>query len=101
MPKPTHAPGPWIPKWSMRNDDSFTFETRTGNPLFTLKPESVEGAVSLENNARLIAAAPEMADLLRDLTAWYDAFPLIHDIPTDRRFNAARALIARIDGGAA
>jgi len=60
--KQGHTPGPW----KLRQESLGGFiETKTGNPLFAVKPLSMEGRKDDHANARLIAAAPELLEALK------------------------------------
>ena len=102
-----HTPGPW---WAMKQG-----ETLTGAPVFRIathdsKP-GIEDSYAVgawtnyyrnpheaAANARLIAVAPEMLDSLRAITTYYIIGD--HSPKMDTLITTARALIAKVEGGA-
>ena len=96
-----HTPGPWaiyVPK--CLSNDSMVYGIDTNNGI---KSESVvlfDGGILKKEDARLIAAAPDLLDALKALTHSLDVEDLVHD---DQRssFAAAIAAIAKATGGSA
>ena len=109
-----HTPGPWIAEISTlkeaKDDGDFGWMSMGSGP-HSVPPETLVGTVwrvcegggstglpgSIETtaaNARLIAAAPEMAEALREYMEWGAMTGSDRDL-FDQRF---RALLARIDG---
>lgn len=81
-PVTAHSPGPWT--WETCDGDDSLVDAE-GRPVF-------EGEwVCQADNARLIAAAPELLALLTEYARWFE----VNDLERDER---ADALIARIDG---
>jgi hypothetical protein len=62
-----------------------------------LCPDITEAAA----NAQLIAAAPDLLALMRDLTTVWDAYDADGPVPLDQIISRARAIVARVEGGAA
>lgn len=88
-----HSPGPW--RW----EDGKIVDVNGHPPIFVDSSAAWEAGdevvgYCVPQDARLIAAAPEMLELLRDAGQWYCG-----ELPdgTDRR-SAIAALLARIDG---
>jgi hypothetical protein len=52
-------------------------------------------------DARLIHAAHDMLALMRDLTTVWDAYDADGPVPLDQIISRARAIVARVEGGAA
>ena len=83
-----HTPGPW----KLDDDDAVIGITDDGGNIVCLGPEGWEKSMARwEANARLIAAAPEMHELLMTATAAGH---------TARWQERRRALLKRIDGEA-
>lgn len=89
MPQPTHTPGPWtieMEPHSRKTSDGFL---SIESALYTI-------CTNVSNcDAALIAAAP---DLLDALVALIDCVSVRIDDPRIKRFDAARAAIAKATG---
>ena len=95
-----HTPGKW----------KYELETKTirSSPAnyWIATMDSLDGAVNNEANARLIAAAPELVDVLQEMTEryanlerWYfKALNLLDRSETNGTINRAQNLLARIEG---
>ena len=70
MPSDQHTPGPWS-IWTDCNGVAITFEGPKGQGWLanTYRDDEYHGVLPYEANARLIAAAPEMLSILRDVIA--------------------------------
>ncbi|MDX9804077.1 MAG: hypothetical protein RBS96_08740 [Dehalococcoidales bacterium] len=69
---PVHSPGPWSVTAGIAPDPKgrLIVEDCSGNPVCAISASGVQGRVPMmEANAKLIAAAPEMLEVLR----WLDA----------------------------
>jgi len=75
-----HFPGPW--KYKPLSEDSW----------FIFNRKDVITACGDENNARLIAAAPEMLDALKDCR------DLIENMPVEELLMQVEAAIAKAEG---
>lgn len=64
-----HTPGPWMIQSATRNYDNFKIEAEGWGIITNIEDNSNES----ESNARLIAAAPEMLEALKDLLSEFDA----------------------------
>jgi len=86
-----HKFGEWVATCSKRD---YSMDRRGGDPVFVIR----EGLIPMREDARLIAAAPDLLAALRDLTV--DAEAAGWDAPEYRDvLNAARAAIAKATGG--
>lgn len=114
MTQPKHTPGPWLVGPLAGRDDANGNDERVihlydGGPVIaTAWPMGEDfdrtDAPEREANARLIAKAPELLELIR---AYLNATSrtgvsavLVDKAALDRADEAARALLAEIDGGA-
>ena len=115
MTETKHAPGPWriveLPRdaWNVRiwTDESGGRHSRMDGSVLIAECGGIDKAA----NARLIAAAPELVEALRELLAEAEAMSLElyktgkgRSLPDDgahpdRPMPAARALLDRIEGG--
>ena len=100
MSESKHTPGPWGIK-PFINSPSADIDARSGESIATVWDVS---DVNVEANARLIAAAPDMLDVLKSLTATARTF---RNVPKDKQewtpiddenLDAAFALLAKIEG---
>lgn len=92
-PAPAWTPGPWELDYDKGSTQDILSLKHGG--ICTVRRAGRHGNATFAANARLIAAAPEMASLLGDMLACADA----HD--ADAMSNAlseARALLAEIGG---
>lgn len=96
-----HTPGPWI---MARRDgvphgdsDNLGWDWDMGDHE---PPSPMRGIVSLEADARLIAAAPEMLDALAGLVRGFPPFSRDHHPVMADALDAARAAIAKATGDA-
>ena len=93
-----HTPGPW----KAVNQTTSTLlkqDSPQGRYLFSLK--EYPGIPESEANARLIAAAPDLAEAVRELLATHPAAyrePGKIDNRTDNAVKIARASIAKAEG---
>lgn len=101
----THTPGPWKPTRS-NPAEGYDCWWITGNHHGNYEKDLATvagGATTSEANARLIAAAPELLELLRKLTTMrvHDALcGAFDEWETEYvAFDAALELVARIDEG--
>ena len=102
-----HTPGPWaifVPK-SLSNDDMvYGIDTNNG-----IKSESVvlfDGGILKKEDARLIAAAPDLLDALKGIIGYFDSGNSVSVSQatikaSSDEIKAARAAIAKATGGAA
>lgn len=102
----THTPGPW----STAPGDQTGFKTHSGRPgvyaparpsddYFVLKVAELDGNVpasEVDANARLIAAAPDMLEALRDILS--TSGQRIHGRPTPAQWARAQAAVAKAEG---
>lgn len=110
-PAPAWTPGPWTAerchnKETGRRQWLVLCENATRHVATVTRDEDCEG-INDKETARLIAAAPEMAEALRDLLALTEALRdhVKHNLngadllaPASPRIAKARALLARING---
>jgi hypothetical protein len=88
-----HTPGPW----TMRPDTGLAIFGADGEWLMSVHRPVEE----LRANACLIAAAPEMAELLQILAGGKVTDRVVMSVEMDRQFKAlsrARALLAKLEG---
>ena len=72
MSKTKHTPGPWK-MWGNLKDDSYVRSPeRTVAVCLVYRDDNED---ELEANARMLAAAPKMAELMRDCLFCFEAFP--------------------------
>lgn len=88
-----HTPGPW------RFDLDFDVQSVTGYPIAHAKFPSRSNSIrqpgkklEQEANARLIAAAPELLEALKNMINH------VGHAPDDPLFNAAKGVIAKAEG---
>ena len=91
--KPAHTPGPWTSAWVGTRPHGVAVVWLGEN---TDKRIEIIGTSKDEANARLIAAAPEMLEALRNLVMDWER--VIGPIPEDHE---AQVAIAKAEGGAA
>lgn len=90
-----HTAGPWEVSPSSYSTESRYVVDVDGNDVARIKG----GELTTDANARLIAAAPEMRDMLADLEQMLDGEEdSVREEHADRIVRL-RALLARIDGG--
>lgn len=103
---PNHTPGPW--QADMQGDGFWQIWGRQSTPIVRIRPAYAwwekEKQVELAANARLIAAAPELAEVLRDTLAVIDSlmpgigyiavedYAKLNDVPL-----RARRILAKLD----
>jgi hypothetical protein len=105
MSTTSHTPGPWIVEKPYQQHGMFISGPNTGLICKLYSPDvhlcNLNIPVSVEANARLIAAAPEL------LAALYDALHFVEDMETDLSFKngivkkhvaTIRAAIAKAEG---
>ena len=92
MTRPNHTSGPW----RIGDAGHTIFGPPTGEPA----PQRIADLAPVDRkaNARLIAAAPEMLDALRELVEYLDDYCAEEDFDSDTA-NAARAVIRKATGG--
>jgi hypothetical protein len=111
MSEGKHTPGPWYPKpapygWDVWGNLDDGKDTWVGPVQRVISPharmgsrKAIEAASEeTEANARLIAAAPDLLDALKQFEAFY---PMGINLDLDDAFRAARTAIAKAEGGAA
>jgi hypothetical protein len=103
--KGVHTPGPWGEgdgaPWHVDNDDGGSFSwagicAANGQVVALLPFEGMWNDPELDANARLIAAAPEMAEFIAEWEHWESGFA---DNETPH-LAKARALLAKLGGAA-
>ncbi len=102
MSEPKHTPGPWR---AIANATTWGVYDRDGRAVAKLG-KSIFGAMITANNARLIAAAPDMSDALPDLIECAEilaaqcrtAGKLAHANMWQARADKGRAAIAKVEG---
>jgi hypothetical protein len=89
-----HTPGPWIALPHEPDDDGFIIQPIQSKSTMAIIGEVYGGTMLPESaaNGRVIAAAPELLDSLREIV-------LLTDRDTDI-WNKARAAIAKAEGRA-
>jgi hypothetical protein len=87
-----YTPGPWSWDTDPNGDRWIIGDKSTWVPRIAKIPRYSE--MPNEANARLIAAAPELVEALREVMNYATPFSVIGD----NAFDKARALLARIDG---
>lgn len=95
----THTPGPWTLN-DARSTRVDLIDTQQGHAV----GEIVWVDVRNPADARLIAAAPDMLETLREIVEWLDgaeSFPIIRAVSCVQALHAARAAIVRATGGQA
>ena len=97
--KTNHAPGPW----TLSETSMFSLVMSGDNVIATVNYVSTWGTLPGADNARLIAAAPDLLAALEELerlSVWLGGSNPVHDaIESAKR--KARAAIAKATGGAA
>ena len=96
---PAHTPGPWV----LRSNGEITAQTWVGKwddyicrmPFNSLEEAAEIGAMQL-SNARLIAAAPELLEVLRMAREQCERLP--DDPETDLLVHTIEAIIAKARG---
>ena len=97
----THTPGPWKHREPQMWGEAISIATRgriygDGLLVATLDPPQLKEEVAMKAaNARLIAAAPELLDMLKML------YKNRKELPTEFQWQRAGELIAKATGGAA
>ena len=104
MSKMSHTPGPWIAHpWSCSYDDPRWRVIPLGSSggaagLAVVHPRWYTDEVTVAANARLIAAAPELLEVLQSIIDSVDKGHAVILVPIAAN---ARAAIAKATGGAA
>lgn len=96
-----HTPGPWAIEYTGCSDDTdFDIETatiRAGHIVVAKVECHHESIANIEANAKLIAAATDMAEALRNIEMWIAAQP--ENVrclpPIECALHAARAALAK------
>jgi len=90
--KPTFTPGPWVIEDCTPGESTgLRFEVGTKDSVIA---RTTDGWEEARANARLISAAPEMYEALKNLVADWER--CIGAIPHDHE---AREVLAKVDGG--
>lgn len=89
---PKHTPAPWRAVWLRPKMEHVQIRAGKDTVIADIHPANFDGdKLTLADNARLIAAAPKMAELLQRVVE--------HFAHTDAPLGCdARALLARIEG---
>lgn len=94
-----HTPGPWIIE---KRVNTFSFVINSDNPRKCIADswDINTGPIETEANARLIAAAPELLEALKDLYAQACGMPKScgHDFTCICPGDKAKAAIAKAEG---
>jgi len=90
-----HTPGPWLPSgWEFTDGNRSKFR-------FVIQFEhAVSGPIEANNNANLIAAAPDLLEALEFLNAYFDRDGVPGDIEDCGAYAKILAAIARAKGEA-
>lgn len=108
-----HTPGPWWPSkdsagvWGVRTIRSLDYPDEVGGEWGAYVCMGIGDHTSdrtrgnEEANARLIAAAPDLLEALRDLMGWIPGEAHWHTKAPSEALERARAAIAKATGGAA
>lgn len=91
-----HAPGPWA---YQEDSDAYTHIVRGPGNRFICQLAQTPSA-EIEANARLIAAAPELLEALKDLIGWVPGGVHFHTDAPQKAVERASAAIAKATGGA-
>lgn len=94
--KTTYTPGPW--SWEYPTSGFISITTKGSDDIAEIRTQDAGGSWAPEHaeaNARLIAAAPELVAVLRDLIDTYALNELRDGDYMD--VSEARALLARIE----
>ena len=90
----THTPGPWqIDDCTPGESTGLRFEVGTKDSVIA---RTTDGWKEANANARLIAAAPEMYDVLSELL---DTLGLSRGYGFDEEYDKLREVLAKVDGG--
>jgi hypothetical protein len=95
------TPGPWVIDWNVSRLDIFGSDETT--LVASLRRSTLSQAIdeAARANARLISAAPEMYEALRDVSEYLDAIPESAAGGDDEAASLARkcrAAIAKVEG---
>ena len=93
----THSPGPW--EAVDKRPDGFTGYSIFQGGQFIAHVGDTDRATPVEDNARLIAAAPELLEALEDLVSLCEAVLPRTEHITDAELFDARSAIAKATGG--
>lgn len=101
-----HTPGPWRVVGTTANDSYFVEHGQMGEPghvvIAGLRPETRRKIPRLlqdvADDARLIAAAPELLEALKDHIRWYDGGTPAPEIDERELIARTRAAIAKVEG---
>lgn len=103
MSAPKHTPGPW--QWFKGGRGGFVFfavsEVANLTPAYVA--DNSAAADTMQANAYLIAAAPDLLEALKEVVDVLDMLMLVRDVQPQEGSPAfkARAAIAKAEGGAA
>ena len=80
----THTLGPWV---ATAEKGEYRIDGNGSTPIFTIR----DGLIPMREDARLIAAAPDLLSAMRKLLLEHDAISMQYDGTIDDRWpNAAR-----------
>jgi hypothetical protein len=90
----THTPGPWqIEDCTPGESTGLRFEVGTKDSVIA---RTTDGWKEARANARLIAAAPEMYEVLSELL---DTLEMSKGYGFDEEYEKAREVLAKVEGG--
>ena len=90
----THTPGPWqIEDCTPGESTGLRFEVGTKDSVIA---RTTDGWKEAHANARLIAAAPEMFEVLSELL---DTLEMSKGYGFDEEYEKAREVLAKVEGG--
>ena len=92
-----HTPGPWTSGRAIPADDTVSRIVRAGVDHIAVVMDLEGAAQEAADNARLIAAAPDMLEALRAMVDYFGPHPDV-DNGLDETLTAARAAVARATG---
>lgn len=93
-----HTPGPWSAGRAIPEDNTISRIVRAGYDHIAVVMDLDGAAQEAVDNARLIAAAPELLAVLQALVGEADLGEIDHDDGTRALLAQARAAIARATG---
>ncbi len=69
-----HTPGPWVADWTRAGKTAWKVVGADGRGVSTVLVSQDRPAAEKEANARLIAAAPDLLEAAKDVTAMLELF---------------------------
>ena len=93
-----HTPGPWTSGRPIPADDTVSRIVRAGADHIAVVMDLEGAAQEAVDNARLIAAAPDLLEALRAMVYYFGPHPDV-DNGLEETLTNARAAIARATGG--